>query len=198
MDSTPKPQPPENPKKPRVGRKDQRRDEAAMERLFKALEAGNTFGNACTLAGIGARTFYRWKAEGETAKEGTFARQFWQKVKDAEAQAIHRNVLVIQTAAKKSWQAAAWWLERKYPEDWARHERITSEVSGKGGAPIQSQVVAAIVSTDDDMSEGACDALLDRYFTRKSNGTRTESEGGDSNAAGAKPDAGTPEASAST
>lgn len=187
MDPAPKPQ-----RKPRVGRKDQRRDPEMMKRLIDALVAGNTYGNACTLAGIGARTFYRWKAEGEDAPEGSFARQFWQRVKDAEAQAIHRNVMVIQQSAKKSWQAAAWWLERKYPGDWARREHVTSEVSGVGGAPIQSQVVAAIVNADDDMSDEAQRALLARHFAR-THGTRTEPEAA-TNADGAKPDSGTPQA----
>jgi hypothetical protein len=78
---------------------------------------------ACT---VGARTYYRWMQIGEADSEGkTVFRQFWQDVCTAEAAAEAFYVDKIQTAAKKgSYQAAAWWLERRYPERWGKRERI--------------------------------------------------------------------------
>ncbi len=43
---------------------------------------------------------------------------FSNAVKKAEADAIARAVATIIIAGRKTWQAHAWWLERKWPEDW--------------------------------------------------------------------------------
>ena len=46
-------------------------------------------------------------------------------MKKAEKEAIARNVALIQRAAQEgNWQAAAWWLERKYFEDWGRKDKL--------------------------------------------------------------------------
>jgi len=46
---------------------------------------------------------------------------------------------VIQRVAENGvWQAAAWRLERKYPDKWGRR-RV--EVTGPGGGPVQTQAV---------------------------------------------------------
>ena len=64
--------------------------------------------------------------------------EFFEAIKKAEAQAEARNVAVIQTAARDSWQAAAWWLERKYPQEWGKKER--HEHVGKDGEPIELDI----------------------------------------------------------
>lgn len=71
---------------------------------------------------------------GESSQKGTYF-EFFESVKKAEAQAVARNVAVIQSAAKDSWQAAAWWLERKYPQEWGKKDRL--EHVGKDDEPIQ-------------------------------------------------------------
>jgi hypothetical protein len=61
---------------------------------------------ACKLAGLGFSTFNGWR------EEDSF---FAQKIEFAEAQAIERNLALIQRAALKDWKAAAWILERRHP-----------------------------------------------------------------------------------
>ena len=90
-------------------------------RLCEALRAGNTRAAAADYAGVGKTTFYRWIDKGKEQKTGVF-RDFWDAVKKAEADAEVRNVAIIQQAAKKTWQAAAWWLERRRPEAWAQRQ----------------------------------------------------------------------------
>jgi len=87
-------------------------------RLCEALRAGNTRAAAADYAGVGKTTFYRWIDKGKEQKTGAF-RDFWDAVKKAEADAEVRNVAIIQQAAKKTWQAAAWLLERRRPSRWA-------------------------------------------------------------------------------
>lgn len=127
---------PVNPKK-RAGRKDMRKDPDVMKRLEDALVAGNTYRVACIMAGIAERTFFNWMARAQNS-ERAIDRQFLQLVKNAEVQAIHRNVMVIQKAAAKNWTASAWWLERRCPEEWGRKDFVRNEHVGSGGGPVQT------------------------------------------------------------
>lgn len=45
--------------------------------------------------------------------------EFLDAVKKAEEEAVVRNVAIINKAASTSWQAAAWWLERRRPADFS-------------------------------------------------------------------------------
>ena len=104
--------------------------------ICQAIRAGNYNGVAANYAGIGESTFYLWMAQGEQAKSGPKL-EFLEAIKKAESDAETRNVALIETAANQSWQAAAWWLERKHNERWGRKER--QEVTGEKGGPIQIQ-----------------------------------------------------------
>lgn len=85
-----------------------------VKRICDILRAGNTRKTAYTCAGISDQTFANWLLDLE----------FFDAVKKAEAEAVVRNVTIIQEAASKSWQAAAWWLERKHSEDWKERKDV--------------------------------------------------------------------------
>jgi hypothetical protein len=93
-----------------------------QEAFCEALRAGNTIEAAAEFAGVTARTVHTWMARGRTAKSGLFFR-FLRLIKKARAQAEIRHVGVLQEAGVSSWQSAAWWLERMYPDRWALRER---------------------------------------------------------------------------
>ena len=46
----------------------------------------------------------------------------------AEAQSVITNVGKIAKAADEHWQAAAWLLERKYPEKWCRCRNFLTDL----------------------------------------------------------------------
>ena len=93
-------------------------------RLREALTAGNTYENACRMAGISRTTFYRWREESEVAPEGHQLREFRDMVEKACAEAEHRNVMMIQEAAARHWQASAWWLERRHRGHYGRRKAV--------------------------------------------------------------------------
>jgi hypothetical protein len=95
-------------------------------RLLQLLQAGVPKKDAAAACGVGESTLYRYQASSES---------FRSQVEKAESEAVAANTLVVRKAAQAgTWQAAAWWLERRRPEDWARTERV--EVAGKDGGPI--------------------------------------------------------------
>jgi transposase len=106
-------------------------------RIIQALEAGNYFETACGYAGIGKTTAYRWLEQGEQQSSGIY-RDFRDAVEKASSNAEARNVALIQQAAKDTWQAAAWWLERRAPDRWGRQRQ---EITGANGGDIVIKVV---------------------------------------------------------
>jgi transposase len=97
------------------------------ERLAQLLRAGVSVELATSIAGIGERTFYTWLERGDPArraKRDARYREFREVIERARAE--HESILIThlnRAAAKGSWRAAAWLLERSFPERWAPAER---------------------------------------------------------------------------
>lgn len=70
--------------------------------------------------GVRRETFSQWVNHPRTENQTNLANA----LKKAEADAKAAMLTAIQKASMepKTWQAAAWWLERKYPEEFARPE----------------------------------------------------------------------------
>ena len=134
---------------PNVGGRPTKLTPEITEKITDMLKAGGTRRSAFLTAGVAERTFCKWMAYGETAKRGRYL-QFRQAVIAAEQHAIARNVVALnkmavggevlesttitrpdgsvvykQKKSPPSFQAASWWLERRYPQDWGRREEIT-------------------------------------------------------------------------
>lgn len=94
--------------------------------LARDLKAGLTRSCSAIRAGISPRTLTYWMAKGRAGHEDfvSFVATIEKSERDAEA----RNVAVIQTAATKTWQAAAWWLERKFPESWSLDKELAKDL----------------------------------------------------------------------
>lgn len=88
-------------------------------KVLQAIATGCTRRLAAAFAGIGERTLYTYMS-----RTGQQYRQFRQAIEKAEAEAAMTMVGAVRAAAPTSWQAAAWWLERKYPDEWARKDRV--------------------------------------------------------------------------
>jgi transposase len=96
-------------------------DEELTEQFVSMLRAGNYIGVAARAVGIGRRTFGDWMERGRSEREADAPyREFRMRVEQARAEGEVRNVVQIATAARENWQAAAWILERSYPERWGR------------------------------------------------------------------------------
>lgn len=118
-----------------------RRTKLTEDRATKILEAlrlGVPQNTAIAYAGIHESTYYRWLQEGAEPDAPDNVREFRESVKAARAEAEVRSLAVIQNASRKSWQAAAWFLERGFPQHWARTDR--HEVTGRDGGAIELNV----------------------------------------------------------
>jgi hypothetical protein len=121
------------------------------DRICQAILAGATIETAAAHAGIGASTFYDWIKRGRDGDQhyAEFVDQLDQAVATSEV----RDLAIIARAAEEHWQAAAWRLERRFPERYARNRRV--EMTGKDGGPVLVQI-----PTPDKLQAGA--AILEQ------------------------------------
>lgn len=90
-----------------------------QDRIVALIRSGNFDYIAAEASGINRATFYTWMAKGEAAQQGMY-RNFHDAVKEAQALAEVDKIGIISSAANDgTWQAAAWYLERKHPDRWA-------------------------------------------------------------------------------
>ena len=91
-----------------------------VRRITDALAAGNSRRAAAAYGGISDVTFASWCAR---------FLDFFAAVKSAEAQAEVAHVANIAQASRDgSWQASAWWLERRRHQEWGKVDRLEIEI----------------------------------------------------------------------
>ena len=102
--------------------------------IVDGINAGLTFGLTCARAGVTPATFYTfyWLEKGEAAKSGALM-EFFDTVSRAKADSAMRLVSQITLQAPTDWRAAAFLLERRFPDDYGKR----SEVTGKDGGPVK-------------------------------------------------------------
>ena len=92
-----------------MGRKS-KYSEALKDKICEALIEGNTIKSICDSVNINQQTFYNWLANNS---------DFSSAIKKAEAKRdLNGELLAIHHIFNKMedhWQAAAWWLERRFP-----------------------------------------------------------------------------------
>lgn len=100
------------------------------EKIVMAIRAGNYVETAAGLAGIHKDSFYAWLKMANKERDGIY-RRFSDDISKAIAEAEARDVALIARASLEQWQAAAWRLERRYPDRWGRRDRMAMEHSGR-------------------------------------------------------------------
>ena len=107
-------------------------------KLMQALKLGATHSMACAYAGISLTTFYAWKSKNT---------QFSDAVKEAEATGAITWLAKIEKAASDgSWQAAAWKLERRYPNDYGRRDGSKTDQETQEAAQNAEQVRSDVLA----------------------------------------------------
>ena len=95
------------------------------ERVFQAIRSGCTRRAAASHAGIDDATLYRWMD-----RYASFAALLRAREDEVEI----RAVATIQQAWQVDWRAAAWWLERRRPAEYAR--RLEPEAIAADSTPV--------------------------------------------------------------
>lgn len=96
----------------------------AGPKVLLLLQQGAFLQEAAAAAGIDRRTIYNWLHLGRRLRRGRVGR--WaQAVDQTIALTEIRSLSILRAAAAAGvWQAAAWWLERRFPQRWRRRSAV--------------------------------------------------------------------------
>ena len=100
-------------------------NEPTVEKIYKYLRQGSMREDAGVLAGITHDTFRLWLKKFPEFRHG---------VDEAENVNKYRTLRLLQKHGKKSWQALAWWLERRFYLDFMN--KTSTKIEGTGGVQI--------------------------------------------------------------
>lgn len=145
-------------------------DDDLISRLADVVRAGNYIDVAASYLGISRQSFYRWMREGRdidrTIESGAatedslddYSRlrlRLSRELDLALATAEVRDLALIGRAAEENWTAAAWRLERKYPDRYGK--RVA--VANADGQPFRVQ--ATPMFDPSKLSDDELDTLID-------------------------------------
>lgn len=138
---------------------------AVREKIVQALRGGAHRSTAAQFGGVSHTTLRNWMLLAESPDAPPEYVEFAEEVQKAEADAeIIRLARLNKAGADGSWQADAWWLERKNPEKWGKKDRTQMEITGADGGPITVQASLGA----DPAAIGALAAILaDRHASRQ-------------------------------
>ena len=106
--------------------------------IVDGINAGLTLRLTCARAGVGRTTFYDWLEKGEAAKSGALM-EFSDAVSRAKADSALRLVSQITLQAPTDWRAAAFLLERRFPDDYGKRSEVTGKPKSTEGMTMQQR-----------------------------------------------------------
>jgi hypothetical protein len=112
------------------------RTPAKIDRILGHLRQGCGRGHAAALAGLHPTTLDRW-LDGDQELE--------RQVMEAEGHLQARMLAIVDRASGSSWQAAAWTLERRFPELYARRFEMTAQERARMAKGIGSGLADLVV-----------------------------------------------------
>ena len=124
-----------------------------VEQAVEMKSHGMTNADICRALGIAEQTFYRWLREDDTRLK----RSLSDGIKKAEAQykqTLLESIMGTATREKNpQWTAAAWLLERKYPDEYAQTTRKVED-AGDDAPKITLGVELKVVKEADGDGDG--------------------------------------------
>lgn len=122
--------------------------EETQARICEGIRLGMTYARAAASVRIDYTTLRKWMIKGEASVSGQY-REFFDAVKEAEADCTKACLAVIRRAALgdpahavvPQWTAAAWLLERRYPQEYGKVARILEPASDQKDQPEPGELI---------------------------------------------------------
>jgi transposase len=108
-----------------------------LDSIKQSLHGGASISGACGAAGISVKTFYRWKDEIPEFREMVEA-----------SQAAAEKALLKKILASEDWRAAAWILERRYPDEWAKRQEHEVIIEKKSSEDVVKSMLVNIIQKE--------------------------------------------------
>ena len=118
-----------------------------IERMAGLKADGLSNKDVCRAVGISEQTFYRWTQD----PKNKLQRELCERLKKEESQFKQTLLTTIRTAALEKtqhWTAAAWLLERSFPNEYGRPDRRREERPQEDVPQISLGVEVKVASSD--------------------------------------------------
>ncbi len=114
---------------------------ARMASILESIAGGLSLQHTLRMLGL-VGYFPSWRKSAKRFVDELVAR--------ADSKFISENLVKIRSASNRSWQAAAWLLERRFPSQFSQ-SRGTPSKGGITTGPVLIQIVSAVPRPDDIM-----------------------------------------------
>ena len=134
------------------GRFERKLDEGLMEELVEAVGGGLTLSRAAVKCGVNRGSWSAWRRRGE-AEPDTIYGELFRRLEMKEAE-FELEMLRVVTQREKSWQGAAWALERKFNKRYGQVQRIEAGAPGSFEKMTDEELDAEIVRLERVVGQG--------------------------------------------
>lgn len=108
------------------------------KRIIKFIRKGYPYTTVCRYVGVTPKTFKEWLERGKAGVSPEYVR-FYERVARAEAHAEMQTLENLKRHGKADWRVSAWQLERRWPEHWAKKDRIAAELTVNSNVQADSK-----------------------------------------------------------
>lgn len=109
--------------------------ETVKQTIIDNIEQGLNYESACLSANVSYSTFREWMRRGTDTDGNRQSNELYAEFAEDVNRAVARsemNLLEgIRRAAETDWKAAAWILERRFPQHWSNNRKIKLEADKK-------------------------------------------------------------------
>ena len=119
-----------------------------IEQMAALKADGLSNKDVCRAVGISEQTFYRWTQD----PKNKLQRELCERLKKEESQFKQALLTTIRSAALEKtqhWTAAAWLLERSFPDEYGRVDRRREEKPAEDVPQITLGVELKVARSDD-------------------------------------------------
>jgi len=120
------------------------------DRFFVLIRDGMPFTVACKVVGWSYDSVMNWLEKGHRGDTKEYY-DFYVNTLMAEGNAESKVYKKLKKAHGSDWRAAAWTLERRWPERWSKHELLKQEVKVTNDTviTIKDELAAKVIDNDD-------------------------------------------------
>jgi hypothetical protein len=117
-------------------------NDTLITRFCSVIRVSGSIQTAIMATGIGRDSYDRWAREVRERRASKAKVKFIRAAEQAEADIKTLREHQLSLHFDKNWKAVAWWLERKYPDEYGRRRRLPlPDMDGSAEQPQPSRVV---------------------------------------------------------
>lgn len=132
---------------------------ALQKKIGDNIILGMPIKYAAEVSGITERAFYYWMDAGEKAKSGLYY-DFYNYINECKAKSIQTHLKLITKAAKAgTWVASAWLLERRFPDEFGKKDKLDLDANLKHSGKIDINTLSdeqLIEIINNEPKNGSC------------------------------------------